>query len=224
MSMRDWPPHRRPREKLLAWGPQALSDVEVLALVLGSGVRGASALTIAASLIEEHHDLRGVLDTAHERSIRGAGIGQAKGVLLEAVAELAQRLFDGDVSRGVALKGPQDTSRFLRARLRSKHYERFGCVFLDTRQRVLGFEIIAKGTIDGAVVHPREVVRLAIKHAAHALILAHNHPSGGTVPSAADRAITRRLTKALALIDVRVLDHIIVADTTCVSFADLGLL
>ena len=224
MSIRDWPRAVRPREKLLSRGASTLSDAELLALVLGVGTRGKSAVSSASELLETYGGVRGVFESAVQRTIRQMGIGQAKCSVLEAVAELFHRYFDGEFTRGITLTNSLDTCQFLRSKLRCLHRETFACLFLDSRHRILAYEVVVQGTIDSATVHPREIVRLTIKHAAQAVIIAHNHPSGGGAPSKADRALTYRLKDALALIDVQVLDHIIVADSECISFTKLGLL
>lgn len=223
MPITDWPAGERPREKLLARGPEALSDAELLAIFLRTGVRGKTAVDLARELLAQFGGLRPLLQADQARFCAGTGLGLAKYAQLQAVLEMARRHLLEGLRRGDALACPDDTRRFLSARLRDYAYEVFACLFLDTRHRIIAFEELFRGTIDGASVHPREVVRRALAHNAAAVILAHNHPSGVAEPSQSDQHITRRLKDALALIDVRVLDHLVVGDEL-VSFAERGLL
>jgi len=222
MSIQQWPASERPREKLLASGAHTLSDAELLAIFLRTGIAGRSAVDLARDLISEYGGLRALFQADHARFCRTRGLGDAKFAQLQAVLELAHRHLGEALSRDDALQNPDDTRRYLRARLREYPYEVFACLFLDTRHRVIACEELFRGTVDGASVHPREVVRRALQHNAAALILAHNHPSGVAEPSQADRRITDRLRDALALVDIRVLDHIVVGDQESVSFAQRG--
>jgi DNA repair protein RadC len=221
-SLRDWPPGERPREKLLERGPEALSDAELLALCLGSGVTGTTALDLARQLLGEFGGLRRFLEATPRRLCAARGLGPARYARLAGSLELARRYLAARLPRGDALASPADTRRFLAARLGSRRQEIFACLFLDNRHRIIAFEELFRGTIDGASVHPREVVRRAIDLDAAALIVAHNHPSGVAEPSHADRAITRRLQQAAALVDLRLLDHVVVGDGELVSFAERG--
>jgi DNA repair protein RadC len=221
MPITDWPAEERPREKLLQRGAQALSDAELLAIFLRTGVQGKTAVDLARELLAEFGGLRPLLQADRRRFCRARGLGDAKYAQLQAVLEMGRRHLAEGLSRGAAIQDPQAVQRFLSARLRDHAHEVFACLFLDTRHRVIAFEELFRGTIDGASVHPREVVRRALHHNAAALILAHNHPSGVAEPSEADRRITRRLKDALALVDVRVLDHVVVGDGA-VSFAERG--
>ncbi len=219
----DWPMEERPREKLLDRGAAALSDAELLAIFLRSGTRGLTAVDLARRLLDEFGGLRPLLDTGETEFCRHNGLGRAKYAQLKAVLEMARRHQFENIQRGDALSSPQDTRHYLTIELQSYPHEVFACLFLDNRNRVVSFEKLFYGTIDGASVYPREVVRRAIDNNAAAVIFAHNHPSGVAEPSSADRQITQRLKQALALIDVRVLDHMIVGDEV-VSFAERGLL
>lgn len=221
MAITDWPEAERPREKLLLRGPDALSDAELLAIFLRSGVAGKSAVDLAREILTQFGGLRPLLLAEEEFFCRTHGLGKAKYALLRAVLEMGRRHLASILERGDAITSPNATRAYLSARLRDYPYEVFSCLFLDNRHRVLAYEELFRGTIDGASVHPREVVRRALHHNAAAVILAHNHPSGVAEPSRADEAITRRLQDALALVDIRVLDHVIVADET-VSFAERG--
>ncbi len=223
MAIRDWPEAERPREKLLMKGAGALSDAELLAIFLRTGVKGKSAVDLARELLEEYGGLRPLLEASHSRFCRSRGLGSAKYVQLQATLEMGWRHLDEQLRRDDALTDPATTRRYLAARLRHQRREIFGCLFLDTRHRVIAFEELFQGTIDSAAVHPREVVVRALHHNAAALILAHNHPSGVAEPSVADERITRQLKRVLELIDVRVLDHIVVGDGHCVSLAERGM-
>lgn len=224
MSIRDWPESERPREKLLQLGPAALSEAELLAILLRTGTRGQSALDTARSLLIEFGSLRSLLTADRDRVCRRRGVGAAGYSILQAALELTRRHYQQLMMVGPALGNPRATREFLRARLRDLPHEVFCCVYLDNRHRVIAFEELFRGTIDGASVHPREVVKQALARNAAALILAHNHPSGLAEPSQADELITRRLKEALALVDIRVLDHLVVGDGVCESFAERGLL
>ncbi len=224
MAITDWPADERPREKLLQRGPTALSDAELLAIFLRTGIVGKTAVDLARELLDEYGSLRALLDADQRQFCRSKGLGTAKFVQLQATLEMGRRHLDERLRRGNALSNPQDTQRFLCAKLRDYPHEVFACLFLDNRHRVIQFEELFFGTIDGASVHPREVVKRALHHNAAAVILAHNHPSGIAEPSRADRQITRRLHDALALVDIRMLDHFIVGDGQFTSFAERGLI
>lgn len=223
MSIRNWPEGERPREKLLARGSAALSDAELLAVLLGSGSRGKDALALGRELLGAAGSLGALLGQS-ERPIRAIGLGPVKRARIAAALELARRSLAEQLQEKPSLGNPRDSGDFLRARLRHLPYEVFGCLYLDNRHRVLAFEELFRGTIDGASVHPREVVRACLKHNACAVIFAHNHPSGVAEPSAADRAITHELRDALRLVGVRVLDHLVIGSNEPVSMAARGLL
>jgi DNA repair protein RadC len=224
MSLLHWPEGERPREKLLRQGPAALSEAELLAILLQTGRPGRNAVELARDLLAEFRSLRGLFTADRPSFCRSAGVGEARYALLQAALELVRRHYAELMTAGPALSNPRATREFLRARLRDLDHELFCCLFLDNRHRVICFEEIFRGTIDGASVHPREVVKLALARNAAAVILAHNHPSGVAEPSQADEMITGRLREALSLVDIRVLDHIVVGDGACVSFAERGLL
>lgn len=224
MAIRDWPAAERPREKLLQRGAEALSDAELLAIFLRTGVVGVSAVDLARQLIADFGGLRPLLEADCKNFCRHKGLGEAKYVQLQATLELGRRHLFATLQRGDALTSPDDTRRYLTACLRGYGHEVFAALFLDNRHRVIAFEELFSGTIDGASVHPREVVKRALSHNAAALILAHNHPSGVAEPSRADESITRRLREALGLVEIRVLDHLIVGDGEIVSLAERGLI
>ena len=224
MSMTDWPEAERPREKLLSQGPTALSDAELLAIFLRTGTPGQTAVELARELLGEFGSLRGLLQANQQQLCAARGLGPAKFAQLQAVLELARRHLGERLQRGNLLLNPEATRRYLITTLGDLPHEVFCCLFLDTRHRLICYEELFQGTIDGASVHPREVVRRALHHNAAAVILAHNHPSGVAEPSDADQRITRRLKQALQLVDIRVLDHLVVGDRTAMSFAEHGLL
>ena len=224
MAITDWPEAERPREKLLNLGAASLSDAELLAIFLRTGIPGKSAVDVARDLIRHFGSLRALLGASSAEFCQAKGLGPAKYVQLQAVTEMAKRhLFEQLQSLG-SLTNSTASREFLRAKLRDRPSEVFACVYLSAQHSVLGYEELFFGTIDGASVYPREVVRKALKYNAAAVIFAHNHPSGVAEPSQSDRHITQRLQDALSLIDVRVLDHVIVGDGEVVSMADRGIL
>lgn len=222
MSIRDWPAAERPREKLLAQGPQALSDAELLAIFLRTGVAGLSAVDLARHLLSDFGSLRALLESDLGRFSQHLGLGPAKYSQLQAVLEMGRRHLAETLHRDSALESPQAVRDYLKAQLRHEPHELFACLFLDTRHRVLAFEVLFHGTVDGASVYPRAIVKRALAHNASALILAHNHPSGLCEPSQADVQLTEHLKKALALIDIRVLDHFIVGEGEPLSMLEQG--
>ncbi|MFP5344847.1 MAG: RadC family protein [Gammaproteobacteria bacterium] len=224
MPITDWPAEERPREKLLSRGPAALSDAELLAIFLRTGVRGKSAVDLARELLTRFGTLRTLLEAGRADFCESPGLGDAKYAQLQAVLEMARRHLLEKLTRDSALSNVEDTRAYLTACLRAYPHEVFGCLFLDNRHRVIAFEELFRGTLDGASVHPREVVKRALAHNAAALIFAHNHPSGVSEPSRADEQITLRLKEALALVEVRVLDHFIIGDGRAVSLAEHGVL
>ncbi|HED34255.1 MAG TPA: JAB domain-containing protein [Gammaproteobacteria bacterium] len=223
MPITDWPAEERPREKLLANGPQALSDAELLAIFLRTGTQGKTAVDLSIDLLEGFNGLRHLLHADQQSFCSHHGLGTAKYAQLQAVLEMSRRYLSAGLQRGNCLTSPQETRQYLSSRLRDYSYEVFAILFMDQRHRVIQFEEMFRGTIDSATVYPREVVKKALECNAAAVIFAHNHPSGIAEPSHADERITRRLTDALALVDVRVLDHFVVGDSV-VSFAERGLL
>jgi DNA repair protein RadC len=223
-TLQQWPENERPRERLLRHGAAALSEAELLAILLQTGTAGCSALDLARGLLGEFRSLRSLLTAERQVLCRVRGLGSAKYALLQASLELSRRHYAELMQAGPALANARATREFLRARLRDRDHEVFCCLFLDNRHRVICFDEVFRGTIDGASVHPRDVVKLALARNAAAVILAHNHPSGVAEPSQADEMITGRLRDALALVDIRVLDHVVVGDGSCVSFAERGLL
>lgn len=222
MSIKLWPEQERPREKLLAHGSVALSDAELLAIFLRTGVRGCSAVELARRLLAEFGGLRQLLEANIDEFTQHMGLGPAKYAQLQVVLEMGRRHLAATIARESALESPQAVRDFLKAKLRHEPHEVFACLFMDTKHRVLAFEVLFYGTIDGASVYPRQVVKRALAHNAAALILTHNHPSGVSEPSQADKILTERLKEALALIDVRILDHFIVGDGEPLSMVEHG--
>ena len=222
MAISDWPADERPREKLLQRGAASLSDAELLAIFLRTGIKGYSAVDLSRELLQRFGGLRQLLGATHSSFCEAPGLGDAKYAHLQAVLEMAKRYQGGIMQRGEILASPEMACEFLKARIGAYPNEVFACLFLDTRHRVIAFDELFFGTIDGASVHPREVVRKAISRNAAAVIFSHNHPSGVTDPSSADIRITERLKYALELIDVRVLDHIVVTADAAHSMAERG--
>jgi DNA repair protein RadC len=224
MSIADWPAAERPREKLLELGPKALSDAELLAIFLRVGCVGKSAVDLARELLQEYGGLRPLLEASQSDFCKGLGLGNAKYAQLQAVLEMGRRHLSATMKEGDLLTSPDLVRNYLSAQLRHQAQEVFAILFLDNQHRLIAYEEMFFGTIDGASVYPREVVKKALAKNAAAVILAHNHPSGIAEPSQADQRITRRLQDALLLVDVRVIDHMVVGAREVVSFAERGLL
>ena len=224
MTLKDLPKDCRPREKLLSKGAESLSDSELLAIFLRTGVKGCSAIELAAQLINDFGSLRGLFNASEEQFTQGKGLGRAKYVQLQAVLEMSSRYLSELMVRHDAFTSTQDTARYLRSKLRDKVRETFVVLFLDNQHRLIKEEALFHGTINAAAVYPRDVVKRALELHANALILCHNHPSGIAEPSNADLQITNRIKEALSLIDIRLLDHLIVGDAEVVSFAERGLI
>ena len=222
MPIHDWPEQERPREKLIARGPTSLSDAELLALFLGSGFGGRDAVQTARDLLQAHGPLRVLLDRPAAELARLPGLGPARACKLVAALELADRHLRAKLDLGEGMCDPKAAMRYFKQRLRGRPHEVFAVMFLNTRNHMLAFEELFNGTIDAAAVYPREVARRALFHNAAAVIIGHNHPSGSAEPSAADRDITRHLEKALPLVGVRLLDHVVVGEGTPVSMAERG--
>ena len=224
MTISQWPEHERPREKLLQRGPAALSDAELLAIFIRTGVRGKTAVDVARDLLIRYGSLRELLAVGPEELCEAPGLGQAKYVQLQASLELGRRFLAEKLTRQVVLESTRDTREYLQAQLRDRKNEVFCVLFLDNRHRVLIFEELFQGTLNGAAVYPREIIMRALKHNAAAVILVHNHPSGVAEPSRADELLTTRLKEALTLVDIRLLDHLVVGDGEMCSFSERGLI
>lgn len=222
--MKDWRVEDRPREKLLTIGPAALSDAELLSVLLNTGYKGCNALELACGLLEAAGGLRVLLSEQGRNICLGKGVGEAKYARVLASVELGRRYLGQSPKRGLQMKDPETVRSMLASRLRDRENEVFVVLFLDNRHRLLHYEEMFQGTIDCASVHPREVVRRAMHYNAAALIVAHNHPSGSSKPSQADQRITRQLRDALELIETRLVDHFVVGEKEVVSFVEQGLL
>lgn len=224
MSIKEWPQAQRPREKLLRSGAPSLSDAELLAIFLRTGIPGLDAVGLAQSILNRFGDLPSLFAADQDSFCSGPGLGPAKFVQLQAVIEMARRYLQADLATRTSLTSPADTRQFLLAQMSHLENEQFCCIWLDSQHQVVKFETLFNGTIDSAAVYPREVVKAALSCNAAAVILAHNHPSGVAEPSTADQLITGRLQKALETVDVRLLDHMVVGRGIVVSFAERGLL
>ncbi len=224
MAISDWPEGERPREKLLQRGAVSLSDAELLAIFLRTGVTGKSAVDLARELLIRFGSLTRLFAAAEIDFCKTHGMGQAKYAQLQAVLEMSRRALKEELQRGDALNSPRAVRDYLQLLLGGRQQEVFLALFLDTQHRVIASEELFQGTLSQTSVYPREVVKRALAHNAAAVILAHNHPSGVAEPSQADRLLTDALKQALGLVDVRVLDHFVVAAGQTLSFAEKGLI
>jgi len=224
MAITDWPLDDRPREKLLAKGPQSLSDAELVAIFLRTGIKGKSAVELAREQLLRFGSLSALAGAGNESFCAAPGLGAAKYAQLQAALEIARRTLREKLDSGAALSAPGAVRDYLRLTLHGRPHEVFIVVFLDAQHRVTASEELFRGTLTQTSVYPREVVKRALHHNAAAVIFAHNHPSGVAEPSRADEALTVALKQALALVDVRVLDHFVVAGDGALSFAERGLI
>lgn len=224
MAITDWPEDDRPREKLLIRGAASLSDAELLAIFLRTGVAGKSAVDLARELVGRFGDLTRLFAASETEFCEVHGMGQAKFAQLQAVLEMSRRALKEELQRGDALNSPRVVSDYLQLLLGGRHQEIFLVLFLDTQHRVIAAEELFQGTLNQTSVYPREVVKRALAHNAAAVILAHNHPSGVAEPSQSDQLLTNALKQALSLVDVRVLDHFVVGSGQTLSFAQKGLI
>ncbi len=224
MTIKQWPPMERPRERLLEAGPESLTDAELLAIFLRTGLPGKSAVSLARDLILEFKGLRGLLEADRAGFLAMKGLGEAKYCQLQSCLEMARRHILETLKSGPVLASSRMVKHYVQARLRHVDHEVFACLHLDSKHRLIEFEALSRGTIDATSVYPREVLKSALAHNARSLILVHNHPSGLPEPSQADHRITERLKQALALVDIGVLDHLIVGDGEVLSFAERGFL
>ena len=222
MGIKDWPIQQRPRERLISEGAAALSDPELLALFLRVGVKGRSAVELGRDLLLEFGSIQGLFAASLSQFSAVHGLGPAKFAQLQAVMELAQRALVEQLQAGKLLSSPATVRQYLRCTLGRQQHESFVVLFLDVKNRLLASEEMFRGTLTHTSVYPREVVKAALSHNAASVMLAHNHPSGSPEPSEADLLLTRTLTQALALVDVRVLDHFIIAGASVHSFAEHG--
>ncbi len=222
MKLKEWPLKERPRHKLLRSGSASLSDGELLAVVLGAGPAGGDALLLALQLLSETGGLARIVAASATDLGQIRGMGPARIAVVKAAVELGRRYLEAPSETRSSLRAPGEAARFFKARLSDLPHEVFGCLFLDTRHRLIRYEELFRGTVDGATVYPREVLKRSLHHNATAVIIGHNHPSGVAEPSEADRGITQRLARALALVDIRLLDHLVVSRNGHVSLAERG--
>ncbi len=222
MAITDWPEDQRPRERLIKSGAQALSDAELLAVFLRVGVKGKSAVDLGRDMISRFGSLSGLFSATIKDFSSMHGLGDAKYAQLQAVLELAKRAISEELQSNTSLSSPQAVKNYLQLMIGNKPYESFAVLFLDIKNRLIASEELFRGTLSHASVYPREVVKAALQHNAAAIILAHNHPSGSCEPSNADLSLTQTLKQALSLVDVRLLDHFIVANPHVHSFAEHG--
>ncbi len=224
MSIKDWPEQERPRERLLQQGASSLSNAELLAIFLRTGVKGYSAVELSRKLLNQFGSLSELLKSSQTEFCKGHGLGVAKYAQLQAVMEMARRCLYENIQQTEALTSPTHTAEYLQAQLQHCQEEVFAILYLNNQHQPIHFEKLFYGTIDAASVYPRVVVKKTLQQNAAAVIIAHNHPSGIAEPSEADRAITDRLKQALSLIDIRLLDHFIIGNNQVTSFAERGLL
>jgi DNA repair protein RadC len=224
MKIREWRKEDRPRERLITQGAESLSDAELLAIFLRTGIPGTNVVELSQQLLKQFGSLRGLFKANLAEFISGPGLGTAKYVQLQAVLEMSRRYFAEKLQRGDSLNNPKDTALFLQSKLRDLPFEVFAMLSLDSQHRVVRYHQLFQGTIDSASVYPRVIAQQALEDNAAAMILAHNHPSGVAEPSNSDRLITGRIVSALALLDIKVLDHLVIGDGESISFAEKGLL
>jgi DNA repair protein RadC len=222
MAITDWPEEQRPRERLIRHGAAILSDAELLAVFLRVGVSGKSAVDLGRDMVSHFGSLNGLFSATLDQFAQLNGLGPAKYAQLQAVLELAKRSLSEELQAGIALSSPQAVKQYLQLLLGGKAYEAFAVLFLDVKNRLIVCEELFRGTLTHTSVYPREVVKAALAHNAASVILAHNHPSGTPEPSSADHTLTQALKQALLLVDVRVLDHFVVAGKHVHSFAEHG--
>ena len=224
MVLKDIPPDARPREKLLAHGPGALADAELIALLLRTGFKGVSVLQLAEKLLADFGGLDGLLKTQPADLKRVKGLGPAKRAEIAAVMELARRSLQRELSARPVFDAPQRAKDYLRMQIGGRSHEVFAVMFLDAKSQLIRFEEMFRGTLTHTAVYPREVVKRALELGAAGVVLAHNHPSGVAEPSHADELLTKTLINALQLVDIRVLDHMVVGEVDVISFAERGML
>jgi DNA repair protein RadC len=222
MGINDWPEDQRPRERLIKQGAQALSDAELIAVFLRVGVKGKSAVDLGRDMLQQFGSLRGLFGSSLKEFEKLHGLGSAKYAQLQAVLELAKRSISEELQNSCSLSSPQAVRQYLQLQIGNKQYESFTVLFLDVKNRLIIAQELFRGSLSHASVYPREVVKSALAHNAASIILAHNHPSGSPEPSQADLTLTQTLKSALSLVDVRVLDHFIVANNKVYSFAENG--
>ncbi|UQB41731.1 DNA repair protein RadC [Thiomicrospira microaerophila] len=212
MSIRDWHQYDRPREKLIHFGAPSLTDAELLAIFLRVGVKGKSAVELAQDLIDHFGDLHNLLRASQDEFCQAKGLGLAKYAQMSAVLEMARRHFESGLKKGDIFNSPELSARYFTQQIGRSEREQFACLLLDQQHQMIHFEVLFYGTVNQASVHPREIIKLALKHNAAAMVISHNHPSGLPKPSQSDHSITDLIKQALSLVEVRLLDHIIIGD------------
>jgi DNA repair protein RadC len=222
MTIKSWPEQERPREKLLTNGSENLSNAELLAIFLRTGVKGKNAIELACELLTEFGSLRSIFEASPQEFCRHHGLGPAKYVQLQAVLELSRRYLFENIEEIDVLTNLPAAKQYLLAKLGHYKHEIFGCLFLDSKHKVLAFKKLFHGSIDRSEVYPREVIKAALAYHATAVILTHNHPSGDPNPSDMDILVTKHLRKALALVDISVLDHIVIGRRQAISLVEEG--
>ncbi|MBT4837054.1 MAG: DNA repair protein RadC [Methylococcales bacterium] len=222
MNLKEWPIEERPREKLLSHGANALSNAELLAIILRTGTHGKNVVELARNMISEFGNLKGVFNSDIDNFCQLPGLGPAKYVQFQAMLEIIQRYLNENISNKHFLSSPDETRSFLIAKLKGAQKEIFGCLFLDNKNHIISFEELFHGTINETKIYPRELIKRAFYNNAAACIFVHNHPSGNPTPSQEDIDITQKLRKTFSIFDIRILDHFIISDTQAVSLAELG--
>lgn len=224
LTLREVPNEERPRERMQQFGPHALSNAELLAILLRTGTLSESAVALGQRILKECGGIRQLVDLSLDQLTSIKGIGLAKAVQIQAGIELGRRLSRSGLERKLTIRSPQDAANLLMEDLRYHQKEHFVCLFLDTKNQLIGMETLSIGSLNASIVHPREVFRSAIKRSSASLICAHNHPSGDPTPSAEDIDITRRLCESGELLGIDVLDHVIIGDQKFVSLKEHGLM
>ncbi|MGI9345202.1 MAG: RadC family protein [Gammaproteobacteria bacterium] len=223
-GIKNWRETDRPREKILSQGSNALSDAELIAIILHTGTRTLNVIDMASQLLAEAGNLRSLLQNPNQYLSTTKGIGPAKTARMMAAVEIGRRYLGQFPTRGMQMSGPDVVKKLLISKLRDREHESFVVLFLDNRHKLLQYAEMFHGTIDSASVHPREIIKQSMLHNAAALIVAHNHPSGVSTPSSADKRLTQRLKSALSLMEIRLLDHLIVGESGVFSFSESGML
>lgn len=224
LLLRDVPIEERPRERMLQYGAPSLNNAELLAILLRTGARRESAVHLAGRLLKQCGGLRGLVDMTTEQLTELKGIGEAKALQIQAGIELGRRLAKSSLHETVTIRSPQDVAALVSEELRYLQKEHFVCLFLNTKNHVLGQETLSMGSLNASIVHPREVFRAAIKRSSASIICIHNHPSGDPTPSPEDIQMTKRLMEAGEIVGIEVLDHVIIGDQRYVSLKELGLI
>ncbi len=222
MGINDWPEDERPRERLIKNGAETLSNPELLAIFLRTGVQGKSAIDLGRDMVTHFGSLNNLFSANYKNFSSIHGLGPAKFAQLQAVLELARRAINEELEEGINLHSPKAVKQYLQMLLATKHYETFAVIFLDVRNRLIETRELFRGTLTQTSVYPREVVKVALEHNAASIIMAHNHPSGVAEPSSADHALTKTMKASLGMVDIQVLDHFIVAGQSIHSFAEHG--